>query len=98
MRRPSEVGVWSGGYADLFDSYEGLPPDYTLGHNMLAGAFAGIAVRFFAHDHKCISRLISVQEHSVMYPVDLLKVRAAMELRWSWAEDADAECRHGCKS
>jgi len=25
-------------------SYEGLPPDYTLGHNMLAGAFAGIAV------------------------------------------------------
>ena len=40
------------GWADLFDSYEGLPPDYTLGHNMLAGAFAGIAVRFFAPDHK----------------------------------------------
>ena len=34
--------------ANLHDSYEGLPPDYTLGHNMLAGAFAGIAVRFFA--------------------------------------------------
>ncbi|PGH04372.1 solute carrier family 25 (mitochondrial iron transporter), member 28/37 [Blastomyces parvus] len=37
--------------------YEALPPDYSLGHNMLAGAFAGIA------------------EHSVMYPVDLLKTR-----------------------
>ena len=34
--------------ANLHYSYEGLPPDYTLGHNMLAGAFAGIAVRFFA--------------------------------------------------
>ena len=34
--------------ADVCDSYEGLPPDYTLGHNMLAGAFAGIAVRLFA--------------------------------------------------
>ena len=33
--------------ADVHDSYEGLPPDYTLGHNMLAGAFAGIAVRIF---------------------------------------------------
>ena len=32
---------------DVCDSYEGLPPDYTLGHNMLAGAFAGIAVRIF---------------------------------------------------
>jgi hypothetical protein len=28
----------------ILSSYEGLPPDYTLGHNMLAGAFAGIAV------------------------------------------------------
>lgn len=25
-------------------SYEGLPSDYSLGHNMVAGAFAGIAV------------------------------------------------------
>jgi len=25
-------------------SYEALPPNYGLGHNMLAGAFAGIAV------------------------------------------------------
>ena len=33
--------------ADVCDSYEGLPPDYTLGHNMLAGAFAGIAVSIF---------------------------------------------------
>ncbi|KAJ9292623.1 hypothetical protein DTO271G3_8595 [Paecilomyces variotii] len=37
--------------------YEALPAHYGLGHNMLAGAFAGIA------------------EHSVMYPVDLLKTR-----------------------
>ena len=28
----------------LLDSYEGLPPNFTLGYNMLAGAFAGIAV------------------------------------------------------
>lgn len=37
--------------------YESLPGHYSLGANMLAGAFAGIA------------------EHSVMYPVDLLKTR-----------------------
>ncbi|EXJ60221.1 solute carrier family 25, member 46 [Cladophialophora yegresii CBS 114405] len=37
--------------------YEALPPNYGLGHNMLAGAFAGIA------------------EHTVMYPVDLMKTR-----------------------
>lgn len=43
------VYLWH--YADLDDSYEGLPPDYTLGHNMLAGAFAGIAVRFFCPDY-----------------------------------------------
>ncbi|KAK4943515.1 Fe(2+) transporter [Elasticomyces elasticus] len=37
--------------------YEALPPNYGLSHNMLAGAFAGIA------------------EHTVMYPVDLMKTR-----------------------
>lgn len=37
--------------------YEGLPPNFSLGANMAAGAFAGIA------------------EHSVMYPIDLLKTR-----------------------
>jgi hypothetical protein len=37
-----------GADADVRDSYEGLPPDYTLGHNMLAGAFAGIAVSIFS--------------------------------------------------
>ncbi|KAA6411501.1 MAG: mitochondrial RNA splicing [Lasallia pustulata] len=37
--------------------YEGLPPSFSLAHNMLAGAFAGVA------------------EHSIMYPVDLLKTR-----------------------
>jgi hypothetical protein len=29
---------------DLWYSYEALPANYGLGHNMLAGAFAGIAV------------------------------------------------------
>jgi hypothetical protein len=27
------------------NSYEALPPNFSLGANMLAGAFAGIAVR-----------------------------------------------------
>lgn len=36
--------------------YEALPEGYGLSHNMMAGAFAGIA------------------EHTVMYPVDLMKV------------------------
>jgi hypothetical protein len=40
--------------ADVGDSYEGLPPDYTLGHNMLAGAFAGIAVSFFAPENEAL--------------------------------------------
>lgn len=29
---------------DLFSSYEGLPPNFSLLQNMAAGAFAGIAV------------------------------------------------------
>lgn len=32
------------------DSYEGLPENYTLANNMLAGAFAGIAVGDLARD------------------------------------------------
>lgn len=28
----------------VFSRYEALPPNYGLAHNMLAGAFAGIAV------------------------------------------------------
>ena len=31
--------------ADLDNSYEALPPNFSLSANMLAGAFAGIAVR-----------------------------------------------------
>jgi hypothetical protein len=31
--------------ADVWYSYEALPPNFSLGANMLAGAFAGIAVR-----------------------------------------------------
>ena len=34
---------------DVIDSYEALPPNYGLTHNMLAGAFAGIAVSTAAH-------------------------------------------------
>jgi hypothetical protein len=30
--------------ADVCNSYEALPPNFSLGANMLAGAFAGIAV------------------------------------------------------
>ena len=41
-----------GADTDVRDSYEGLPPDYTLGHNMLAGAFAGIAVGFSTPDNE----------------------------------------------
>ena len=33
--------------ADLPSSYEALPPNFSLSANMLAGAFAGIAVRYF---------------------------------------------------
>ena len=29
----------------ILTSYEALPPHFSLGNNMLAGAFAGIAVR-----------------------------------------------------
>lgn len=41
---------------------------------MLAGAFAGIAVRFHLCRRPPAPPLTSLQEHSVMYPVDLLKV------------------------
>jgi hypothetical protein len=51
MQIIGDLGI-SGTEADFYDSYEGLPPDYTLGHNMLAGAFAGIAVRLFAPDYE----------------------------------------------
>lgn len=57
-------------------SYETLPSHFSLADNMLAGAFAGIAVRlrvcFLAN-----LKLSYVQEHTVMYPVDLLKVRSS---------------------
>ena len=51
-----DSGLHRGADADVCDSYEGLPPDYTLGHNMLAGAFAGIAVRFFAQENEAYFR------------------------------------------
>lgn len=31
----------------LYHSYESLPPDFSLADNMLAGAFAGIAVGYY---------------------------------------------------
>lgn len=43
---------------------------------MLAGAFAGIAVSRRARQFVLQSLLNDMQEHSVMYPVDLLKVTA----------------------
>ena len=36
---------WKTPVADLRTSYEALPPNFSLTANMLAGAFAGIAVR-----------------------------------------------------
>jgi hypothetical protein len=35
--------------ADSCPSYEALPPNFSLTANMLAGAFAGIAVRLQPH-------------------------------------------------
>jgi len=34
--------------SNMYHSYEGLPPNFSLAANMTAGAFAGIAVRTFA--------------------------------------------------
>jgi hypothetical protein len=57
-------------------SYEALPPNFTLLENCLAGAFAGIMVspppRHERYENN--TKLMLLQEHSVMYPVDLLKV------------------------
>lgn len=55
------------------DSYESLPPNFSLAANMAAGAFAGIAVWLTRCDDSEMM-LIRRQEHSVMYPIDLLKV------------------------
>jgi hypothetical protein len=38
------LGVPGGGDTDSHHRYEALPSDYSLGANMMAGAFAGIAV------------------------------------------------------
>ena len=54
-------------------SYESLPPNYSIGANMMAGAFAGIAVSLL-HSLERLWELIQRKEHSVMYPFDLLKV------------------------
>ena len=39
------------GFANHLNSYEALPSNFSLANNMLAGAFAGIAVRY-AHAAK----------------------------------------------
>ena len=54
-------------------SYEALPANFSLWDNMMAGAFAGIAVHS-STDLRLNNRLMLGQEHSVMYPIDLLKV------------------------
>src|SRR5690242_12889954 len=41
--------------ADTLTSYEALPPNFSLGANMLAGAFAGIAVRIRSRRVRCTS-------------------------------------------
>ena len=61
---------------DYHHRYEGLPPNFTLRDNMLAGAFAGIAVSTCSTPVICSQEIAdSLQEHTVMYPIDLLKVR-----------------------
>ena len=51
--------LW-GSYYDAtplrFISFESLPPNYSLGANMLAGAFAGIAVSLLCYWKDCFSR------------------------------------------
>jgi hypothetical protein len=42
---PLHHHVWGTPVANLHTSYEALPPNFSLTANMLAGAFAGIAVR-----------------------------------------------------
>lgn len=56
-------------------SYEALPPNFTVLENCTAGAFAGIAVSFPPRSQlRSEAKLIGAKEHSVMYPVDMLKV------------------------
>jgi solute carrier family 25 iron transporter 28/37 len=70
-------------YANYDNSYESLPPNFSLGANMAAGAFAGIAVRLGANMHEApIQPVNTSQEHSVMYPIDLLKVRPNVLRAW----------------
>lgn len=63
---------WTRANANAQRSYEALPANYGLGHNMMAGAFAGIAV--CAALTRALMGLTTWQEHTVMYPVDLMKV------------------------
>ncbi|OXV11763.1 hypothetical protein Egran_00474 [Elaphomyces granulatus] len=59
--------------------YETLPSNYGLGSTMIAGAFAGIAVRRTSKPNQSMPWRDhadrTLKEHSVMYPVDLLKTR-----------------------
>ena len=59
-----------------YHSYESLPPDFTLLQNMAAGAFAGIAVSLLPSSlcEQYDWMLKNGQEHTVMFPVDTLKV------------------------
>ena len=85
--------------ADVCDSYEGLPPDYTLGHNMLAGAFAGIAVRSFAQENEAylglISALGTLGDVPSRSPEGTYRDYGAS---LDQAESTDAQRRHECKS
>jgi hypothetical protein len=81
--------------------YEGLPPNFSLGQNMLAGAFAGIAVSFSPSASSFMrrseeDRVLTVhQEHTVMYPIDAIKVSSIFSA-WRRAAIANShrlECR-----
>ncbi|KAI9820867.1 MAG: asparaginyl-tRNA synthetase [Thelocarpon impressellum] len=57
--------------------YESLPSNFSLGANLAAGAFAGIAVGLSQADiGRCGELGLTVeQEHTVMYPIDAIKTR-----------------------
>ena len=76
-------------------SYEGLPPNFSLGYNMLAGAFAGIMVslHILVLHSAALLRANRFQEHTAMYPVDLLKVCNASPEKNSALTDRRLVCK-----
>ncbi|RCI11277.1 hypothetical protein L249_7478 [Ophiocordyceps polyrhachis-furcata BCC 54312] len=62
--------------------YEALPPNFSLVQNMVAGAFAGIAVGWTFVARRPGTDL--AQEHTVMYPIDAIKASSALLRHMLW--------------